>query len=108
LSRLVVPRLLTAGSLVSSATAVRVGLGCFELWAKRTPPLLGLAVNASIGSNETAKAQAAFRDHSIALARDSAELAWRELRRAVDDFDQCTRPHQQPGTQPHRPYRAKL
>jgi hypothetical protein len=100
--------MLTAGSLVSSATALRVSMGWAELWAKRARPLAAAAVNASLGTSDTAKAQAEFRDHFIALARDSAELSWREMRRAVDEFDTFTRPRQQPGAKPHRPYRAKL
>jgi hypothetical protein len=99
--------MLTTGSLVSSATAFRVGLSCIELWMERTPPLVRLAVTASLGGRETRKAQAAFRDDLIALARDSAERSWRELRRGVDDLDAFTRPGAEPGARPHRPYRVK-
>jgi hypothetical protein len=100
--------MLTAGSLVSSATAFRVASGCIQLWVERTPPLVGLGVTASVGGRGTRKAQAAFRDDLIALARDSAELSWRELRRGVDDFDALTRPGAEPGARPQRPYRVKL
>jgi hypothetical protein len=100
--------MIAAGSLVSTATAVRVGIGCLELWAKRTPPLVGRAVNASFGGTDMGRAQTEFRDDMIALARDSAELSWREMRRAIDDFDQFTRPKAEPGARPHRPYRVKL
>lgn len=107
MSRLVVPRMLAAGSLVSTTTVIRAGISCLELWAERTPPLVGLAVNASVGG-ATQKAQAAFRDDLLALARESAERSWRELRRGVDDFDALTRPHEEKGVRPHRPYRVKL
>jgi hypothetical protein len=100
--------MLTTGSLVSSATAFRVGLGCVQLAAKRTPTLVRLAVTASLGDGKTHRAQAAFRDDLIALARESAELSWRELRRGVDDFDAFTRPDDGPGARPHRAYRVKL
>jgi hypothetical protein len=100
--------MLTAGSLVSSATAVRVGLGCAELWVKRTPPLLSLAVSASVRGENPGKAQAEFRDKVIALAWDSAELSWREMRRGVDDLDALTRPKERAAGRPHRPYRVKL
>jgi hypothetical protein len=100
--------MLTTGSLVSSATAFRVGVSCFELLLKRTPPLARLAVTASLGGRETRDAQAAFRDDLIALARESAELSWRELRRGVDELDAFTRPAEKPGVRPHRPYRVKL
>jgi hypothetical protein len=97
--------MLATGSVVTSATAFRVGLGCLELWAKRTPPLVRQAFNASAGDS---KAQAAFRDDFIALARDGAELSWRELRRWLDDLDRFTRSDDEPGARPHRPYRVKL
>jgi hypothetical protein len=101
-----VPRLLATGSVVTSATAFRIGLGCLELWAERTPPLIKQALKASAGES---KAQAAFRDDLIALARDATEQSWRELRRCVDDFDRFTRSgDEEPGERPHRPYRVKL
>ena len=99
--------MVTVGSVVSSATAVRVAVGCVELWAQRTPPLARLALSASLGRADTGKAQAVFRDDMIALARESAEISWRELRRGIDDFDALTRPGQIPGAQPQRPYRVK-
>jgi hypothetical protein len=108
LNRLLVPRMLVTGSLVSSATAFRVGAGCLELLVERTPLLVREACRASLGGAETGRAQAAFRDDLIALARDSAEVSWRELRRGVDDFDAFTRPHHEPAGRPHRPYRVKL
>jgi hypothetical protein len=101
--------MLAAGSLVSTATAFRVGVGCLELLVDRAPPLLELAATASVGAGDTGRAQAAFRDDLIALARDSAELSWRELRRGVDQFDALTRPRDdRPGERPHRPHRVKL
>jgi hypothetical protein len=100
--------MLATGSLVSSATAFRVGAGCLELWLERAPDLLKLAAQASVGGARTGTAQAAFRDDFIALARDSAEVSWRELRRGVDQLDTLTRPKDEPGEGPHRPYRVKL
>jgi hypothetical protein len=99
--------MLAAGSLVSSATAFRVGAGCLELWLERAPALVRLAGQASLGGAEARRAQAAFRDEFIALARDSAEVSWRELRRGVDDLDAFTRHDEGPGERPHRPYRVK-
>jgi hypothetical protein len=100
--------MLTAGSSVSTATAFRIALGSFELLVKRTPPLVREGVAASLGGPDMSKAQAEFRDDLLALAHDSAELWWRELRRGVDDFDAATRPREQTGTRPHRPVRVKL
>jgi hypothetical protein len=99
--------MLAAGSLVTSATAFRLGAGCLELWLERSPPLARRAVRASAGGEGAARAQAAFRDDLLALARDSAEVAWREMRRGVDDLDAFTRPEGEPGERPHRPHRVK-
>jgi hypothetical protein len=67
-----------------------------------------LALEASAGRGDGGKAQWAFRDELIGLARDSAEASWRELRRGVDDLDASTRPDDQ-AAQPrrYRPYRVK-
>ena len=99
--------MLAAGSLVSSTTAFRVGAGCVELWLERAPGLARLGARASLGGADTGRAQAAFRDDFIALARDSAELSWRELRRGLDDLDAFTRTGDELGERPHRPYRVK-
>ena len=49
-----------------------------------------------------------FRDELVALARDSAEASWRELRRGVDDLDAFTRPDERESERPaRRPYRVK-
>jgi hypothetical protein len=102
-----VPRMLAAGSLVSSATAFRVGAGCLELWLERAPDLAKLAVRASLGGDDGGRAQAAFRDDFLAFAGDAAEGAWHELRRGVYDLDAFTRRDDGPGERPHRPFRVK-
>jgi hypothetical protein len=100
--------MLATGSLVTSATAVRLGGSCLELLLTRTPRLMSLAVTASAGRGGTGRAQAAFRDELIALARDTAEVSWRELRRGVDDLDASTRPGEEQAERPRRrPYRVK-
>jgi hypothetical protein len=100
--------MLATGSWVTAATAFRVGASCLELLVQRTPPLVGLAVKASAGRAGTGRAQAAFRDELVALARDSAEVSWRELRRGVDDLDASTRPDEKHSElPPRRPYRVK-
>jgi hypothetical protein len=83
--------MVVAGSLAGAATAVRVGSGGVELLAKRGPRIVRLALKASSADAGASPAQAAFRDELIDLARDSAELVWRELRRGVDDLDAFTR-----------------
>lgn len=103
--RFAVARLLVTGSVVSAATALRVGASWAELWTRRTAPLVGLAVKASTTDTNGASA-AALRDELLALLRDSAEASWRELRRGVDDFDSFTR-HDDEQPRPRRPYRVK-
>jgi hypothetical protein len=108
MNRLLVPRALAAGSVLSAATALRVAASCIELVARRTPPLVRLALQASAGRGDRGEAQWAFRDELVGLAHDSAEASWRELRRGVDDLDAFTRPDDRaapPGR--YRPYRVK-
>jgi|SRR5579884_4519658 len=113
MGRLQIPRMVAAGSAVSAATAVRVGAGWVGLWAQRTPSLVALALAGTLGGGDgqAAARQAAFRDGLLALARESAERSWRELRRAVDDLDEHTRLPDvpSPGRTPPRPrpYRVK-
>jgi hypothetical protein len=97
--------MLTTGSLVSSATAIRMVAGHLELLMERTPQLAQLALSAAVSGN--ARAQSAFRDDLLALARESTDLSSREMRRGLDDLDQATRPGPKPGARPHRPYRVK-
>lgn len=113
LSRLLIPRTLTAGSVVTAVTALRVGTGWTRLWAGRAPGLAALALHGALGNGEAAQtSQAAFRDGVLALARDSAQRSWQELRRGVDDLDALTRGaagedgRLSPGART-RPYRVK-
>jgi hypothetical protein len=98
--------MLATGALVTSATGVRVGAGCLELIVDRAPDLARRAVSASVGTSDASTAEAAFRDDLLALARESAEVSWRELRRGVDDLDALTRTDEE-AVVPLRPYRAK-
>jgi hypothetical protein len=101
--------MLVVGSVVTSATAVRVGLSWAELCLRRTPPLTRLALQAALGGPEAGTVEATFRDDLLALARESADASWRELRRGVDDLDRFTRTDRaQVGERPHRPYRVKV
>ena len=60
------------------------------------------------GGTDTRAAEATLRDELVALARESAELSWRELRRGVDALDSYTRPIDTPRSDaPRRPYRVK-
>jgi hypothetical protein len=99
--------MLVAGSVVSSATAFRVGVGWLSLCAGRTPPLVRLAVVASLGGAEAGRARAEFRDDLLALGRDAADASYREMRRGVDEFDAFTRPVEDEPPEPHRRHRVK-
>jgi hypothetical protein len=101
LSRLLVPRVLATGSVMTTATAVRVSVSCLALLVDRTPPLVRLAVTASAGA-DNGTAQAAFRDELLALTRDAAEATWCELRRGIDDLDAFTRPRENQAAQARR------
>jgi hypothetical protein len=98
--------MLTTGSKVSSATAIRMALGYTELVLDHLPHLAQLALSASVGGDT--KAQAAFRDDFMALAREATERSYRELRCGLKDFDNATRPGPRPGGRPYRPARVKL
>ena len=108
MSRLIVPRLLATGSVITAVTGFRVGVSCVELLVERTPPLVRLAVEATGGCVGAGWAEAAFRDSLVALVRDSAVDSWRELRRGVDEFDALIRSDAggvERGSR--RPYRVK-
>ena len=79
---------------MSAATVCRTGIGCAELLARRAPALMQLNLQTQGGSTDVAAAQARFRDELIALARDSSELALREIRRGIEDLDSFTRPEE--------------
>ena len=93
--------------MVGATTAFRVSAGCAQLLRRRSGALVSLAVQASFGT-DTQVAEATLRDELVALARESAELSWRELRRGVDALDSYTRPIDEPRSeQPRRPHRVK-
>jgi hypothetical protein len=93
--------MLAAGSAVGALTTARAGTRCALTLATRTPPLVLTGLRGLRGSGP---AQWGFRDDFIALARDTADVCWRELRRGLDELDAHTRPHDDG---PSRPYRVK-
>jgi hypothetical protein len=99
--------MLATGSVMTTATALRVGVSALALLADRAPSLVRLAVTASAGADND-PAQAAFRDEILALTRDAAEVTWRELRKGIDDLDTFTRPGENHAEQAQRrPHRVK-
>ena len=98
--------MLVTGAVMGAASVMRVGVGCLELWSQRMPALIklgdGLRDPQAAGS-----AAGQFRDELLAIARDSSEIALRELRRGVEDLDTFTRPAEPPSPRTKRPYKAK-
>jgi hypothetical protein len=92
---------------MGAASVIRAGVGCAELWSQRAPSLVKLVAESREQAIGAGKAQAQFRDELLAMARDSSEVALRELRRGLEDLDTFTRPDEEPAGPPTRPYRAK-
>ncbi len=92
---------------MGAATLIRAGVGCVELWSERAPSLVKLSAESREQKAGAGKAQAEFRDELIAIARDSSEIALRELRRGLEDIDTFTRPDEEQASRPSRPYKAK-
>jgi hypothetical protein len=100
-------RMFATGCVMGTATVLRAGLGCVELWTERVPPLMKLGEESLEGKPDAARAEGHFRDELIAIARESSDIALRELRRGVEDLDAFTRPEEERASRAERPYRAK-
>src|SRR5947209_16349173 len=96
---------------MSAASAVRAGSGCLELWSQRVPPLVRLAAEldeSAEGSTEERDAmEGRVREELMALARESAEIVMREIRRGLEDLETFTRSEEEGPGGAARPYRAK-
>lgn len=92
---------------MSAATIIRAGVGCAELWSERAPSLVKLVAETRQGKTSASKAHGQFRDELLAMARDSSEVAFREMRRGLADLDAFTRPDGEQTGGPSRPYKAK-
>jgi hypothetical protein len=99
--------MLATGMAMGAASVVRAGIGCLELWSERLPPLVQLGRESEEERSDATQTEGQFRDGLIALARESSEIALRELKRGVHDLDAFTRPDEPPAEQAARPYRAK-
>jgi hypothetical protein len=99
--------MLAAGALMGTASVVRAGVGCLELWSQRMPALLALGQQMREPELERGGMAGQFRDELLEIARESSEIALRELRRGVDDLDTLTRPDQPAPERQRRPYKAK-
>jgi hypothetical protein len=103
--------LLATGALMSAASAVRAGSGCLELWSQRVPPLVRLAAELDEHTESPPEERDAIelrvREEMMAVARESAEIVMREIRRGLEDLDTFTRSEDQGPGGAARPYRAK-
>jgi hypothetical protein len=103
--------MLATGALMIVASAVRAGAGCLELWSERVPELVRITAEMDEHDDESGEERAAMqlrvRDELMAVARNSAEIVMRELRRGVEDLDTYTREEESGAGGPPRPYRAK-
>jgi hypothetical protein len=103
--------LLATGALMSAASAVRAGTGCLELWSERMPALVRLAAEIDEQpegrSEERDAMEGRAREEMMAVARESAEIVMREIRRGLEDLDTFTRTEDQGPGGVARPYRAK-
>jgi hypothetical protein len=103
--------LLATGALMSVASAVRAGAGCLELWSQRVPPLVRLAAEIDEQPERPAEEQTVLegqvREELMSVARESAEIVMRELRRGLEDLDSYTRADDEESSGASRPYRAK-
>lgn len=107
MSRLAVPRLVAAGTFVTTSTAFRIGTRCARLVTERTPRIVRLAVGVLADASDE-RSEATLRDELIGLFRESAEASWLELRRGVDDFDTFTRSDNgNDAVEPGRRFRVK-
>jgi hypothetical protein len=99
--------MLVTSAVMGATSLLRVGVGCLELWSRRMPALMEVGQQMRDPKAAPDSAAGRFRDELIAIARDSSEIALRELRRGVDDLDEFTRPDEPPSKRPKRPYKAK-
>jgi hypothetical protein len=99
--------MLATGWAMGAATLTRTGLGWLQLWSERIPPLLTLGAQLREGEPDAGQAGGRFRDELIAIARDSSELAVRELHRGLEDLDAFTRHEESRPANPRRSYRVK-
>jgi len=98
--------MLVTSAVMGAASVMRVGVGCLELWSQRMPALIRLGEGMR-DPQAAGSVAGQFRDELLAIARDSSEIALRELRRGVEDLDAFTRPDEPPSKKAKRPYKAK-
>src|SRR2546421_13025211 len=82
-------RMLAVGSVMSAATAFRVGATSLTLWSEQAPKLMELWLKAE---EDEDKAGTKLRDEVFTTARDAAERINIELVGGINDADRFTKP----------------
>jgi polyhydroxyalkanoate synthesis regulator phasin len=82
--------MLAVGSLMSAATAFRVGVGYVILWSAEAPRLLDLWLKAGEATAEADEAGRTLRDELLRAARYATNSVNNELLRGIDDVDRFT------------------
>jgi hypothetical protein len=105
--RLLLPRLLAAGSIVLATATFRTCTRSLRLCGERSVPLIRLTADYMSGSASAPTSRQLLRDEVLGLARDLAGVSWHESRRAIDELDLRTRSGSRTSQQLARPYRVK-
>src|SRR5437764_12575691 len=77
-------RTLAVGSVMSAATAFRVGATSLTLWSEQAPKLMEHWLKAEEDDDDAARK---LRDELFAAARDGAKRVNDEVLRGIDDAD---------------------
>jgi hypothetical protein len=86
------PRLLMTGALVASTAALRAAARGAAISSQHTGAMVMLGRDSAQPGDEGATARAMLRDEVLELWRELAWSGWHEARRAIDEFDERTRP----------------
>ena len=82
-------RMLAVGSVMSAATAFRVGATSLTLWSEQAPKLMQHWLKAE---EDKADAATELRKELFDAARDGAKRVNEEVVRGIDDADRFTKP----------------
>ena len=93
-------RTLAVGSVMSAATAYRVGVSYAKLWSEQGPRLLDLWLKAGEGTPAASKAETMLRDELFKTARHAAKRVNAEVVGGIDDVDRFTKPKPTTGSEP--------
>jgi hypothetical protein len=87
---MVVPRVLIIAWFIGAVRSIRTFFTCMKLTADRGGSLANHAARTTLGGEEADVAAMAFRDELALLAQECADVASREWRGGLEDFDVYT------------------